>query len=124
MKENRAYERLKRLYPTAHWQRIESWTTPGILDINGCQDGVEIWVEAKQVAKPTRETSLIKPTVKKFQVSWEVTRRRAGGRTYVALMVGSEFYLLPGVMLAQLRDGIPYSILQLLKIDPRSLFIR
>ena len=105
--ELRAYRHLKKLFPSADFQRIESWTGTGIPDANACKDGVESWIECKDVDEPKRLSTLIKHhKVKPEQIAWELRRRKAGGRTFVALMVGKKFYLLPGKCLVELRQGM------------------
>lgn len=65
--------------PDVHWTSIESPVTgAGIPDSNGCADGVEFWVEHK------RATALA-VGLSKFQVAWHLRRRRAGGRTFIAV---------------------------------------
>lgn len=106
MAEKRAYKILVRQYPNAHWQRFESWTMPGIFDANACLDGVEVWVECKEAKDPKTSRGLIRAKVRKGQVPWEHLRRRAGGRTFIALMVGQAFYLLHGHHLKALKKGV------------------
>ena len=62
-----------------HWQRIETGGTGnGIPDINGCSDGIEVWIEAKVCTG-------WKPTVRSEQVGWLERRFRAGGRVFLAV---------------------------------------
>ena len=123
MKETRAYDKLKTYHPTAHWQRIETWTGTGIWDVNAIKAGKEIWVECKQVKAPKRHTTLIKPKVEQAQVVWGFQRRLAGGKTYIAIMVGSELYVIPGIWLKDLKAGIPFAVLKVLNINPEDLFV-
>jgi hypothetical protein len=122
MAELRAYRKLKALHPRAHFIRLESWTLSGISDVNGCDGGVEAWIECKEVRKPAKATTLIKPKVRRAQVSFESLRRRAGGRTFVALMVGKEFYLVPGKYIVELKEGLPLEAVKALSINPQELF--
>ena len=122
MKETRAYARLKRLHPRAHWQRVEGWATTGAFDTNACLRGVEVWVENKQVELPARTKTKLRVRVRKTQIVWELERRRAGGRTYVALLVGKHLLLLPGSSLAALAEGMTYDQLKMFELSQATLF--
>ena len=123
--ERRAYKHLKKLFPAAHFQRLETWTGVGIFDANACHKGVEAWVECKDVEEPKRLTTQIKShKVRPAQIAWEAARRNAGGRTFVGLMVGRRFYLLPGSCLVELRDGMSRDRLTEAALNPENLFIR
>lgn len=124
MRETRALAILKRLYPKAHFQRIEGSFQGGIFDLNGCLDGVEVWVEMKQVARPKTARGMIHPEIKIGQVPWEHLRRAAGGRTFVALMVDQKLYLLPGCSIKELDRGITQGRLAELRLAEGSLFNR
>lgn len=104
--EKLAYSALKKKFPMAHWQRFETWAGVGVFDANGCLNGVESWVECKQVSQPKTPRGRIKPKVRPGQVAWEFLRRRAGGRTFIALLVGSDLVLLKGMYLANLKKGV------------------
>lgn len=121
MRENRAYKRLKKLYPAAHWQRIETWAGAGVFDINGCYNGIEAWIECKQASKPYKN-GLVKPKIRITQIGWEYERRRAGGRTFLALMVGSELYILKGHYIKILMYGITLSSLKAMAINHEEMF--
>lgn len=126
MKETRAYGHLKKKFTFAHWCRIEGYASPGIPDANACYNGHEVWIEFKQFKKPKKTETLIKLDMKKKsvrdQVTWGVRRRRAGGRTFYAVMVGNEFYLINGSLTAMLISGITYKQLQQIKMDESQLF--
>lgn len=107
MDESRAYKRLKKKFPDAHWQRIEGWATVGVLDTNVCRRGIEAWIECKEAAEPKRSETLIKAKkVRPAQIAWEHDRRKTKGRTFIALMVGDTLYLLRGEHLKLIRDGV------------------
>ena len=123
--ELRAYQKLCRLFPKAHFIRIESWTGVGFFDVNGCLNGVEAWAECKQVNKPKRPETLIKSyKIRPAQIAWESLRRRAGGRTFVALMIGDDFCLLPGKFLVNLRDGMSQEDVRRFTLPNETLFDR
>ena len=59
------------------WCRIESGLTGGgIPDLNGCRDGVEVWMELKQ-------TSAWSVRIRPDQVGWAERRIRRGGRVFL-----------------------------------------
>lgn len=122
MRETRALAILKRLYPKAHWQRIEGSFSGGILDVNVCANGIEIWLEMKQTTRPKTKKGMIKAKIMPGQIGWERLRRDAGGRTFVAMMVDTDFYLLPGSCLLELSKGMSQQRLEELKLDERGLF--
>lgn len=122
MKETRAHAILKKLYPKAHFQRIEGWVAAGVFDLNCCCDGVESWVELKQCRKPKTKRGMILTKIQPGQIAWEQIRRNAGGRTFISLMVGFEFYLLPGWSILELKNGISQERLEELKLPETSLF--
>jgi hypothetical protein len=122
MRENRAYHKLKRTFPTAHWQRVETWVTPGIFDTNACFVGVEVWVECKQTARPKTSRGKLHFDIKKEQIVWELKRRMSGGRTFVAIMVDSTMYLLPGRLIGMLSNSVHEDYLIQHCIDHRRLF--
>lgn len=71
--------------PLWHWQRIETGGTgKGIPDLNGCRNGVDVWIENKLVE--CGEKIDISPE----QVGWISRRTRAGGRAFIAVR-----YLIP-----------------------------
>jgi hypothetical protein len=119
--ENRAYQRLKKLFPKAHWQRLESWTGTGISDVNVCHQGVEVWIECKDGTLRKRDNCVV-AKVRPSQIAWEQLRRDAGGRTFVAVMVWTDMYVIPGFMLRYLTKGIDLQTVIGRSIDPLDLF--
>lgn len=112
MKETRAFACLKKRWPEAHWIRLEGYASTGCPDVNGCLNGREIWFELKQFKKPKNKGTLIKLDTKKKsvrdQMVWGAIRRRASGRTFYALMVDSEFFLIGGGLAPMLAAGVTY----------------
>ena len=108
MTETRAHKRLKQAHPRAHWQRFESWTGIGVFDSNACKDGREIWVEFKEVIPPKKLTDewVVKPRVRPSQVAWQALKQQAGGKTYIAIMVGKDMYIIKGQFIRQLKTGM------------------
>lgn len=122
MKETRAHKALKKVHPAAHWCRIESYTSVGAYDTNGCLNSRDVWIENKQVNKPKRKDTLIKPEIRASQVIWGVQRRRAGGRTLFAIMVGSELYIVPGELTSMLIVGVTLQKLKEISIPIKNIF--
>lgn len=122
--ENRAYKKLTVLFPYAHWTRIETWTGPGVLDVNGCLVGVESWVECKQAYRPKTSRGLIRAKVRKEQVAWEYLRRSAGGRTFIALMLDDDLFVLKGELLKTLKGGVTEAFIRKNALSPESIFQR
>lgn len=124
MAESRAYKRLKAMHPGAHWQRFESWSGVGVFDANACQDGVEIWVENKEVRPVKRPTPdwIVKAKVRKSQIAWQKQRSESGGRTFVALMLGPSLLVLPGAFILNLHRGVEYEELLMNELNPKEIF--
>lgn len=122
MKETRAFTRLKRAYPKAHWIRLEGYASTGCPDVNGCFNGVEVWIELKQFKKPKKQDGLIRlGTGKKSvrdQMLWGAMRRRVKGRTYYGIMVDSEFFLVGGGLAPMLAAGVTYDQLCKMRYVP------
>ncbi len=124
MAESRAYRRLKALHPNAHWQRFESWSGIGVFDANACLGSVEVWIENKEVKPVKRPTAewIVRAKVQKSQLAWWKLRVEAGGRTFVALMMGQRLILLPGVFILHLRHGVKYAEILKAEINPKEIF--
>jgi hypothetical protein len=122
MAENQAYKALRRRFPYAHWQRLETWTGTGIFDANACLDSVESWVECKEAKTPKTSRGLIQCKVRPAQVAWEFLRRASGGRTFVALYVYGKTYLLRGEHIGKLKKGVTQKWLEENQLDMLKLF--
>jgi len=122
MHENRVLNRLKKVWPKAHWQTVSGMAQGGVFDCNSCFNSCEIWVEFKQAKKPKTPRGLIKPKVQKGQPAWQALREQAGGRTYVALLLDSELLILPGAAIIELASGITFQRLLELRLDEKTMF--
>lgn len=122
MKETRAHKALRKAFPLAHWCRIESYTSVGAYDTNGCFNNKDIWVENKQVNKPKRKDTLIKPEIRGSQIIWGVQRRRVGGKTFFAIMVGRDIHIVPGELTSMLIVGVTLQKLKEISIPLKNIF--
>lgn len=86
---------------TVHWTPVETGgTAMGVPDLNGCESGVEVWIELKKA------DHWVVGNVRAQQVSWIERRMRKGGRVFVAVRrAGSELWLLSGAAARPLIDG-------------------
>lgn len=85
--------------PTVHWVAIESPSTSrGIPDLNGCFNGVEVWIEMKV-------TNGNKVSIRKEQIAWMERRARARGRIFVAVRQRDRLWLLSHRAPRLLFDG-------------------
>ena len=107
MKSDGGLRSLFRKYlPEVHWTTIESrHTESGIPDLNGCDAGVDFWIECKLT-----KSWYVK--VSPFQEAWILRRVRNGGTCYVAVRRKSkihkcdELWLVHGHAVRQLRKGL------------------
>ena len=74
--ESRLWKVLRDGITDVHWTRIESWSSPGVPDVNGCAEFGEFWIELK-IIKNNRV--LLSP----HQIAWLLTRSRHGGRSFI-----------------------------------------
>lgn len=93
--------------------RVENSAWPGTPDVSYCLDGVEGWIELKQVEKwPIRPATPLR--VEHFtaqQRAWLTRRSVAGGRVWVLLRVGVEWLLFEGRVAASLLGNVPRAVL-------------
>lgn len=88
---------------TGHWVRIENRVESGTPDVNGCfthdGKGVDAWIELKtRDSWPKRLTTPIKlPHFTDEQKKWLLARRRSGGRSFLFVRVGREYFLFSAV---------------------------
>lgn len=82
-------------------QRLENAVAAGHPDVEGCIDGLQIWIEMKSELRPARPSTAIHPKTRESQSIWHRQRAKAGFRQHwVLLQVGehrkSSLYLIPG----------------------------
>ena len=64
--------------PMMFLMRVESSTINGIPDVNGCMNGVEIWLELKSGESKNYGLS-------KYQINWHIERLSCGGNVFILL---------------------------------------
>ncbi len=74
--ESKLWKSLRDGITDIHWVRIESWSTPGVPDVNGCAETGEFWIELKIIKNKRVGLS-------PHQVAWHLTRSRYGGRSFI-----------------------------------------
>tara|TARA_Y100001938_G_scaffold134967_1_gene196046 strand:- start:756 stop:1163 length:408 start_codon:yes stop_codon:yes gene_type:complete len=74
--ESKLWKALRDGITDIHWVRIESWSSPGVPDVNGCAEFGEFWIELK-VIKNNRV--LLSP----HQVAWHLVRSRNCGHSFI-----------------------------------------
>ena len=82
-----------------HWVRIESWSSPGVPDVNGCAEFGEFWIELKIIK---HKRVVLSP----HQIAWHVTRSRHSGRSYILAREASKtpLFLFSGERAKDLVD--------------------
>ena len=74
--ESKLWKALRDGITDIHWVRIESWSSVGVPDVNGCAEFGEFWIELK-IIKSKRV--VLSP----HQIAWHITRSRHGGRSFI-----------------------------------------
>ena len=84
--ETRFGKRLRKKLPPGHDIRVENPACPGTPDFNDCVNGVEFWIEFKQVKAMPKllSTPVFSGCLRPEQVVWLYKRSRVGGRCYIA----------------------------------------
>lgn len=81
--------------PGLHYERIENQVGIGTPDLNLCYQGAEAWVELKRLdAFPKRAATPVR--INHFTVEqklWLRRRGEAGGRAWLFVQVGQEYFL-------------------------------
>lgn len=98
--ETRFSKRFRSRLPSGHEVRVENPARPGTPDFNFCTQGVELWVEFKQVKEMPKkpDTPVFRGCLRPEQVLWLFMRSRVGGRCYIAAYVEDLdiTYIIPG----------------------------
>ena len=80
------WEPLRKAAPQVHWTRIENLVGTGMSDVNGCLNGVEVWIENKLVHGN-------QITFQPMQPAWIIQRLMHGGRVFVLARKNDMLYL-------------------------------
>ena len=78
MKENGFWNSIRKALTEVHWQRIETATSQGVPDVNGCCGGDEFWLELKVVTGN-------KVHLRADQAAWLMRRADAGGTVWIVI---------------------------------------
>lgn len=117
MRETEVWQKLKRCLARVHWQRIETVTSAGVPDVNGCLDGVEFWIELK-VLTGTRKLRFqhdLKPT----QVAWLTKRWMNGGKTFImAICPEDNLWVWTGYQAREIKKFGPGVVEPIAKLRP------
>lgn len=105
-----------------HMNRVENSTMAGMPDVEGylrtCMRHGQFWTELKSTARPARETTPIRFAVRdrQAQIEWIEKRWGLGGAVSLLLQVGVSShlvrYLVPGMHVRQVYEGVPESRLR------------
>lgn len=88
-------------------QRIEDKFASGIPDSNLCWQGIEAWLEGKQMrALPVRGNTIVRHGLRQDQCTWLTRRAEAGGNTFVWLRVNNVGWWLFKNDFQKLVDGV------------------
>lgn len=88
--------------PGVDWMRLENLVGTGMPDINGCLNGVEVWVETKLVKGNRIHFEPMQP-------AWIRKRTRAGGKVYIFARHKDTFLLWAGFPSEWMLNGTPLS---------------
>lgn len=93
-----------------HITRQENLVAFGGPDVEGCNAGIQFWLELKVAPRPAKPSTLLTygSALKDNQVEWAEARWAAGGNVGVLIQVGEgserRVYLIPGCDARSLQD--------------------
>lgn len=107
-------------------KRIENAVSSGHPDVEGCIDGLQLWIELKSCKRPVRPDTPIRPKKRQSQEIWHAKRAKAGCRiNWILIQVGEDrdalLYLIPGWRYAEIT--VPECELEALSVLPASTTI-
>ena len=99
--ETRASKKYRKKFPRGcNDMRVENPACPGTPDLNYCYQGLEGWIEFKQVKSlPKRpDTPVFPGALRPEQVIWHLKRAKAQGKAYICGYVEEldQFFLVEG----------------------------
>jgi len=112
--ESKLWHLLRDNITDIHWVRIESWSTPGVPDLNGCAEFGEFWVELKIIKN---KRVVLSP----HQVAWHLTRARHSGVSFILAREAARtpLFLFSGSRVKDLKDMKIPEVPPLLRLEYR-----
>jgi hypothetical protein len=102
--------------------RVESETSCGFPDVEGCLNGSHFNLELKSAIRPVRPSTPLRFHMRREQVMWLRRRTACGGRAFLLLRVhgpgGTAAYLLHGEHAEAIEAGLCEADLAALAIVP------
>ena len=74
--ESKLWHKLRDNLPSVQWTRFENWAVPGVPDVHGIDNGIDIFIELKI-------TKNNKINLSPFQISWNYKHSLKGGRNFI-----------------------------------------
>jgi len=89
--ESKFWKELKEGCPDINWTRFENWATPGVPDVFGIKDGINVFVELKVIKSN-------KINLRPFQIAWNFSHSLYGGRSFIMAKAIPQglLYIFPG----------------------------
>tara|TARA_R100000808_G_scaffold15950_1_gene36337 strand:- start:2026 stop:2421 length:396 start_codon:yes stop_codon:yes gene_type:complete len=97
--ESKLWKSLRDGITDIHWVRIESWSSPGVPDVNGCAEFGEFWIELKIIKNKRINLS-------PHQIAWHLIRSRHCGRSFILAREAGKapLFLFSGKRAKELAD--------------------
>jgi hypothetical protein len=110
--ESKLWRILRDNITNIHWVRIESWSSPGVPDVNGCAEFGEFWIELKIIKN---KRIVLSP----HQIAWHLTRSHHSGRSFILAREAAKtpLILFSGQQAKDLADRKIAEIPPIVKID-------
>ena len=74
--ESKLWHEVKENLPQVQWTRFENWAVPGVPDVHGIDQGIDIFIELK-ITKNNRIN------LSPFQIAWNYKHSLKGGRSFI-----------------------------------------
>lgn len=74
--ESKLWHNIRDNLPQVQWTRFENWAVPGVPDVHGIDQGVNIFIELK-ITKNNRIN------LSPFQIAWNYKHSLKGGRAFI-----------------------------------------